>query len=36
METTFSDLKDLNFSAEEIGKECIERVNASEDSMKDL
>ena len=36
METTFAEVKDLNFSAEEIGKECVQKCNDAEESIRDL
>ena len=36
LETTFAEVKDLNFSAEEIGKECVQKCNDAEEHIRDL
>ena len=36
MEITFAEVKDLNFSAELVGKECVAKCNAAEGAIRDL
>ena len=36
METTFTEVKDLNFSAEEIGKDCVQKCLDAEENIRDL